>query len=59
MISLLTAFLVERLYESSHRQQNAAISLVQIEEEINEEQIGEYEAIIEGKLRPKSPMTSR
>ncbi len=53
MVSLLTTLLVERLYESSHRQQNAAISLVQIEEEINEEQIGEYEAIIEGEVTPE------
>ena len=53
MISLLTALLVERLYESSHRQHDAAISLVQIEEEINEEQIGEYEAIAEGEVTPE------
>ena len=52
-IAFLTALAVERLYESAHRQQDAAVSLVQIEEEANEQQIDEYEAIIEGEVTPE------
>ena len=52
-IAFLTAFVVERLYESAHRRHDAQIRLAQIEEEVNEQQLGEYEALVEGEVTPE------
>ncbi|QIN79664.1 PAS domain S-box protein [Rubrobacter marinus] len=53
-IAFLTAFVVERLYESALRSHDVQILLVQIEEEVNEQQLGEYEAVVEGEVTPEA-----
>ena len=53
VIALLAALVVERLYESAHWRHDTQVLLVQIEEEVNEQQLGEYEAIAEGKVTPE------
>ena len=53
VIALLTAVLVERLYESALQSRNVQTLLVQIEEEVNEQQLGEYEAIADGEVTPE------
>ncbi len=54
VIAFLTAFVVERLYESALHSHDVQILLVQIEEEVNEQQLGEYEAIGEGEVTPEA-----
>ncbi|MDP9455302.1 MAG: PAS domain S-box protein [Actinomycetota bacterium] len=54
VIAFLTAFVVERLYESALRSRDVQILLVQIEEEVNEQQLGEYEAISQGEVTPEA-----
>ena len=53
VIALLSAIAVERLYESALRTSDVQGLLTQIEDEVNEEQLLEYEAIVEGEVTPE------